>query len=112
MPKGNVVMVSLFNAIYPPLARQAGISGDVELKLGIRRDGSIESAAAVSGHAMLTQAALNSAQQSQFECRGCEDEVTSHTLVYSFQFAVARSRIFRAPKEMAYISPNLKTALP
>ncbi len=85
MSKGDVLMVSLFNPTYPPLARQAGIGGDVELKLGIRRDGSIESAVAVSGHPMLTPAALNSAQHSRFECRGCEDEITPHSLVYSFQ---------------------------
>ena len=87
MSKDHVVVVSLFDPIYPPLARQARISGDVELKLGIRRDGSIESAVVVSGPPMLTQAALNSAQRSRFECRGCEDEVTLHSLVYSFQFA-------------------------
>ena len=87
MSKDHVVVVSLFDPIYPPLAQQARISGDVELKLGIRRDGGIESAVVVSGPAMLTQAALNSAQRSAFECRGCEDEVTPHSLVYSFQFA-------------------------
>jgi protein TonB len=75
-------MVRLVNPIYPPLARQARITGEVELKLGIRRDGSVLSAVAVNGHPMLTQAALNSAQQSAFECRGCEDEVTSYSLVY------------------------------
>ena len=96
--KGNVVMVSLVKPIYPPLARQARISGDVELKLGIRRDGSIESAVAVSGHPMLTQAALNSAQQSRFECRGCEDEVTSHFLVYSFQFALVAGTDWPCPE--------------
>ena len=85
-PKGDVVMVDLFNSIYPPLARSARISGDVELKLAMRKDGSIESAVAVSGHPMLTQAALNSAQQSRFECRGCEGEVTPQSLIYSFQF--------------------------
>jgi len=86
MSKGSVVMVSLFSPTYPPLARTASITGDVEVKLGIRKDGSIESAVAVSGHPMLTQAALNSAQQSRFECRGCEGEVTPQSLIYSFQF--------------------------
>jgi hypothetical protein len=33
--KGEVVVISLFNPTYPPLARQACISGEVELKLGI-----------------------------------------------------------------------------
>jgi protein TonB len=68
-------MINPFNLTYPPLARQANITGDVELKLEIRKDGSIQSASVVSGHPMLTQAALNSAQRSHFECRGCEDGV-------------------------------------
>jgi hypothetical protein len=34
-PKGDIVMVGLFNPTYPPLARLANISGDVELELGI-----------------------------------------------------------------------------
>lgn len=34
---------------------------------------------------MLQQAALNSAQQSRFECRGCSQELTSQSFIYSFQ---------------------------
>jgi TonB family protein len=82
MPTGDVVVISLFNPAYPPLARQARIYGDVELKVGVRKDGSIQSAVAVSGHPMLTQAALNSAQQSRYECRKCNDEVTFYSLTY------------------------------
>ncbi len=85
MSKGDVIVVDLFKPTYPPVARLANISGDVELKLGIRKDGSIESAVAVSGHPMLAQAALSSAQQSRFKCRGCEGEVTLHSLTYSFE---------------------------
>ena len=84
MSNGDVVVISLFNPTYPPLARQARISGDVELKVEIRKDGSVESAVVVSGHPMLTKAALNSANRSQFQCRGCEDEVTPYSLIYSF----------------------------
>lgn len=85
----DVVIVSLFNPTYPPLARQARIIGDVELNLGIRKDGTIESIVVASGHPMLTQAALNSAQESRFECRGCEHEVTSYSLIYSFQLVAS-----------------------
>jgi len=84
--KANVVPVNLFSPTYPPLARQARITGEVEINLGIRKDGSIQSAVVASGHPMLTPAALSSAQQSRFECRGCEDEVTPYSLIYSFQF--------------------------
>jgi TonB family protein len=89
MVKGDVALVGLSNPVYPPMARQARISGDVELKVEIRKDGSVESAAVVVGHPLLAQAALNSAKRSQFECRACEDEVTPYSLIYSFEFAAS-----------------------
>jgi TonB family protein len=99
MSEGDVVVISLFNPTYPPLARQAGISGEVELKLGIRRDGCIESAVAVSGHPMLTQAALNSARQSRYECQRCSGEVTLDSLIYSFQLGTETSPDWPCPEE-------------
>ena len=84
--EGDLVVVSLVNPTYPPIARTAHITGDVELKLGFRKDGTLDSLVVVSGHPMLTQAALNSAQQSRFKCRRCENEVTFLSLIYSFQF--------------------------
>jgi TonB family protein len=80
----GVTIVSLKDPIYPPLARQARITGEVAVELEIRRDGSVQSASVVSGHPMLTQAALNSAQQSRFGCEDCRDDLTSYSLVYSF----------------------------
>jgi TonB family protein len=80
----GVVLVKLSPPAYPPLARQARIMGDVEIQLSIRKDGSVESAALLSGHPMLAPGALASAKQSQFECKDCSDEVTSYTLTYTF----------------------------
>ena len=67
-----VVLTKLSPPVYPPLARQARITGDVKIAIGIRQDGSIVSAEVISGHPMLKQAALESAQKSIFECRGCD----------------------------------------
>ena len=83
----QIAMINLSIPTYPPLARQANISGDVELKLEIRKDGSLQSAVAVSGNPMLTQAALDSARRSHFQCSGCEDAATWHSFFYSFQIA-------------------------
>jgi TonB family protein len=82
--QNGVVLAKLFEPIYPPLARQTRISGDVDLMLKVRPDGSVESATVVSGHPLLQQAALDSAQKSKFECRKC-DEAASIQLVYTFQ---------------------------
>jgi TonB family protein len=87
--KGEIVMIGPFKPSYPPLARQANITGDVELKMEIRRDGSVQSASIVSGHPMLAQAALSSAQRSQFDCRGCGDAVTVALFTYSFEIAAS-----------------------
>src|SRR5579864_3668658 len=84
-PKGVVVLTKLSVPVYPAIARTAHILGDVELMLEIRQDGSIESAAVVSGPPLLRSAAMTSAQQSQFECHGCSAEPTSYRLVYAFR---------------------------
>jgi hypothetical protein len=49
-----VVLTKLADPLYPPLARQTGITGDVELMLEIRNDGSIQSVDVVKGHPLIT----------------------------------------------------------
>ena len=83
--QGQVVLAKLSRPDYPLFARRTWVSGDVTLSLQIRRDGSIESAVIVSGPPLLQQAALESAQRSQFECLGCTEEITQYFLVYTFQ---------------------------
>lgn len=81
----TVVLTKLSPLVYPPLARQTRISGDVVLMLGVRQDGIVESAIPVSGHLLLQQAALDSARQSRFDCLKCTEPITSLRLVYTFQ---------------------------
>jgi TonB family protein len=81
----GALLTKLSDPTYPRLALQARIAGDVDLMLTIRRDGSVESAVVVSGHPLLRQAALDSAQKSQFECRVCGEAGTSYALKYEFQ---------------------------
>jgi TonB family protein len=81
----GVTLARLSPPIYPPLAKQARIIGDVDLELSVRQDGSLESVAVVTGHPLLTQAALDSVRHSQFECRSCGEAVTSERIVYTFQ---------------------------
>jgi hypothetical protein len=57
----------------------------VDLMLRIRQGGDIESAVVISGHPLLAQTALDSAQHSRFECRRCSETVTSLRLVYTFR---------------------------
>jgi len=83
---GNVKLATLSPPRYPQLAQQARIAGDVKIQVRIRRDGSVASADVVSGHPLLKSAALASAQNSTFECRGCADETTACILTYTFGF--------------------------
>lgn len=89
--QADVVLTKLSQPFYPPLARQARITGDVELTIEVREDGSVQSAIVVSGHPLLKQAALDSARQSQFKCLKCSAATTPLRLVYTFQLAGTES---------------------
>jgi TonB family protein len=81
-PKG-AILVNLKQPVYPPLARQANIYGEVIVTVTVHSDGKA-GVALQSGHPMLAQAALDSAKQSQFECRGCSTPLP-YMLVYTFK---------------------------
>lgn len=82
----NVVLRRLFPPIYPSMAVIAGLAGDVSLKVSVHPDGGIESVEVISGHHLLVQIALESAKQSQFECRSCSG-LTWKYLTYSFHLS-------------------------
>jgi TonB family protein len=79
----QVIITSLSAPVYPPVAAAAGIVGNVELRLHIRPDGRVDSAEFMSGHALLKEAALDSARRSQFECRRCAS-IVEFPLIYRF----------------------------
>ncbi len=84
--KSEIAIIDLSHPAFPPLARQARIMGDVQIRMEIRKDGSVASAEVVSGHSMLKQAALESAKNSRFLCSGCSEELNSYLLTYTFGF--------------------------
>ncbi len=88
-PQTGVVLTKLAEPEYPLVAQHAGISGDMNLTLMIRKDGSVESAKIVSGPALLLlrQAAVESARRSKFECLGCGETATEYSLTYRFRIA-------------------------
>jgi TonB family protein len=86
----QVLLSKLSPPIYPPLAREVRVSGDVEIALRIRQDGSVESAEVVSGHPLLKAAAIDSARQSKFECHECREAVTPYSILYSFGYTASQ----------------------
>jgi len=49
--------------VYPPLARQARISGVVRLSVIIGRDGTVQDLTLLSGHPLLVPAAMDAVKQ-------------------------------------------------
>jgi|SRR5215472_4821828 len=82
---GVAIKKKLTYPVYPPVARQAGAQGEVNISLGIRPNGTVESAVVESGHPLFQQAALESAQHSQYECRQCAEPLTPFSLSYIFE---------------------------
>jgi protein TonB len=67
---GNVQKANLINApkpVYPPLARQARISGTVKLNAIISKEGAIEQLTVVSGHPLLIPSALEAVKQWRYK---------------------------------------------
>ena len=63
---GDVMQAKLIaqaQPVYPPLARQARISGIVRLEVGISPDGAVEEAKLISGHPLLVQPAMEAVRQ-------------------------------------------------
>jgi TonB family protein len=61
------LLVRRVNPVYPPLARQARISGTVVLRVLIGTDGSTESLTLVSGHPMLAPAVIEAVKQWKYQ---------------------------------------------
>lgn len=67
---GNVQQARLINMVrpvYPPLARQARISGTVRLQAVIDKDGSVVQLELVSGHPLLVQNAMDAVRQWRYQ---------------------------------------------
>ena len=62
----NVAAVNLVNKVtpnYPELAKAAGVQGDVQLRIVIGTDGTVQKATLISGPPLLVQAAIQAVQQ-------------------------------------------------
>jgi len=67
---GNVAQASLVSQVkpvYPPLAKQARIQGVVLLEAVISKDGAIDNLRVISGHPLLTQAAIDAVKQWRYK---------------------------------------------
>jgi len=82
-PLAAVVIAKLAPLTYPRVAQHARIQGEVQVVVGVRRDGTVESASIVSGHVLLGRSALQNAQDSEYKCPSCREAVTTYSLIYT-----------------------------
>src|SRR5688572_42260 len=86
--QGVIVPITLARPVYPPIAVAARVTGEVEVKVSVRPDGSVDSTVGITGPPLLHRAAVEAAQQSRFECRECGEGTISYSVVYVFELAV------------------------
>ena len=82
----NGKAISLPKPAYPPIARAAHASGTVVVQVTIDENGAVISASAVSGHPLLTQAAVNAARQARFSPTKLSGQPVKVTGVIQYNF--------------------------
>jgi protein TonB len=89
---GNVMAANLIRQVkptYPPLARQARISGTVVFSAMISKEGTIENLALVSGHPLLVQAARDAVSQWVYKPTLLNGEPTEVATTISVNFTLS-----------------------
>jgi len=81
------IVLSRIEVSYPSIAESARVRGTVSVRVGVRPDGSIaETTLLGDGVPLLGDAAINAASHASFECRGCTEPSTPHTIAFVFSF--------------------------
>jgi len=75
--------------VYPPLARQSKVAGDVNLDAVIDADGNVVEMQLVSGHPLLVQAAMNALRQWKYEPTYLNDQPVPVRLVVTVKFRLS-----------------------
>ncbi len=83
------LLVHRVQPAYPPLARQARISGTVVLHAIIGKDGSIENLTLISGHPMLAPAAIEAIKQWKYKPYLLNGEPVEVDTEVSFNFTLS-----------------------
>ena len=61
------LLIRQVNPVYPSLARASHITGAVQLRAVIGKDGSVRSLAVIGGHPLLTKAAMDAVRQWRYK---------------------------------------------
>src|ERR1700756_3687105 len=91
--------------VYPPLARQARIQGTVVLGIVIDKDGEVRDVQLVSGHPMLTPAAIEAVKQWRYKPYVSDDKPVEVETVVRVGFRMADGPEMRTPQRTGQDSP-------
>ena len=86
-----VALADLSKPLYPPLARQAAITGIVDVVVTVDGSGAVKSVQVVSGPALLKDAAVQSASHSRFACETCGQNSATYRMQYTFNLTKGES---------------------
>jgi TonB family protein len=76
--------------IYPPIAKSAGIQGQVELQFHINKDGSVDQVHRLSGHPLLSSAAIEAVKRWRYEPVKLNGEPIDFESSVKLNFTLAR----------------------
>lgn len=93
-----VQLVRKIAPLYPPLARQARISGQVLLSVVIDRYGGVRETKLVSGHPMLAPAAIDAVKQWRYRSFMFKDQAIEVATIVRVNFRLAGSPDVSAPR--------------
>jgi TonB family protein len=82
------LLIKEVQPVYPPLARQANVSGMVVLDVDISRDGAVEAVRMVQGHPLLVSAAIDAVKQWRYKPLMLNGQPTAMTTQVSVNFTL------------------------
>ena len=71
----QIAMVHSSPISYPPMALAARVSGEVNVEVEVRGDGTVNDTTVLSGPQMLRAVVIESVQKSTFSCGACTPEI-------------------------------------
>ena len=101
----KVGVLHYVDPIFPPIARQARIHGDVVVELKLGEAGFVQGMTILSGHPMLNQATLAALQKWQFICLDCKHypEPITHRFTITY---LANEALSCAPPLTLKVTPD------
>jgi hypothetical protein len=78
------VALSRIHGTYPVIAQYARVSGTVNVRVGVRPDGTVSETTLLRDVPLLSNAAVDAASGAMFDCGQCTEPATPHTISFVF----------------------------